>query len=61
MDNVKDDPKRPYKMIAAVVSAEATFLLGQQLLELPVWVILVLNMILVGGATFGISNPKVGK
>ena len=54
-----DDPKRPWKAIGAVITAEATFLLGQQLLELPVWVIIVLNMVLVGGATFGISNPKV--
>lgn len=56
-----DDPKRPWKAIGAVVMAEATFLLGQQLLELPVWVILLLNMVVVGGVTFGIRNPKVGE
>lgn len=56
---VKDDPKRPYKAIAAVVMAEASYLLGQQLWELPLWGMLVLNMVIVGGVTFGLKNPKV--
>lgn len=61
VETVKDDPKRPWKAVAAVVTAEATFLLGQELWELPVWVILLLNMLLVGGATYGIRNPKVSE
>lgn len=56
---VKDDPVRPWKAIAAAVVAEATYLLGQQVWELPIWTMLLLNMILVFGVTYAVANPKV--
>lgn len=61
MTVVKDDPKKPWKAVGAVVVAEATYLLGQQVFNLPMWGIIVLNMILVGGVTYGVRNPKVGE
>lgn len=56
-----DNPKKPWKAVGAVVAAEASFLLGQQIMELPSWAVLLLNLILVGAVTFGIRNPKVGE
>lgn len=57
----EDNPRKPYKAVAAFVVAEATYLVGQQMYEFPLWVMLLLNMVLVGGVTFGIRNPKVGE
>jgi len=56
---LEDDPRRPYKVIAAVVASVAVYLLGQQVMELEPWVIVLLNVILVGLSTFLVRNPKV--
>lgn len=40
------------KFWAALVSTEATFLVGQTILELPAWVMLVAQAVIVGAAVF---------
>lgn len=50
------DPKRPYKMYAAIAAAMLTTLLTYADV-LPVWVLIVVNMILSGLFVYSTGNP----
>lgn len=58
-DAAADDPWRPWKALAAVITAVVVYLLGQQVLELTPAVIVALNIVLVGVTTFFVKNPKL--
>lgn len=47
------------KLVLALISAEASYLLGQQVLELPAWGVLLLNLVLVGIAVAAASPGNV--
>lgn len=58
MVRIKDDPQRPYKAYAGVIAAVATYLLTQQVLELPPVAVVVLNIFIVGLSVYTVPNPK---
>ena len=55
----KPNPKRPYKMYAAVVAAVISYMLTQEVLELPSMAVLALNVVSIGIATYFVRNPRV--
>lgn len=56
---MKDDPKRPYKMYAAIVSAMIVSYLATNATDLPSWAVGLLSAIVAGIAVFLTPNPKV--
>ena len=58
MELNKPDPKRPYKMYAAVGAAVIAYLLTQEVLELPNMAVLALNVISIGIVTYFVPNPS---
>jgi hypothetical protein len=56
---MEDDPKRPYKMYAAVVAVVVTSFLSSEGLELSPVVVAILTAVAAGAAVFGVRNPKL--
>lgn len=56
---VKDDPTRPYKLYAMIVSAVLTSFIADAALELPWYVVAGLTSFISGLSVYITPNPKV--
>jgi len=56
---VKDNPRKPWKAVAGAVVALATYLVTDQALNLPPWLVAVLTLVATYGGVYVKRNPKV--
>jgi hypothetical protein len=56
---MKDDPSKPYKMIAAIVSAFLTSFLATNATDMPPWAVGLVTALVAAIAVFMTPNPKV--
>lgn len=56
---VKDNPAKPWKMIAALVSAFVTSFLATNATDLPSWAVGLLTALVAAIAVYLTPNPKV--
>lgn len=54
-----DDPTKPYKMYAAIVSAFITSFIATNATDLPNWAVGVATALVAAIAVFLVPNPKV--
>lgn len=54
-----DDPKKPYKMYAAIVSAFIASFLATNATDMPSWAVGLLTALVAAIAVFMVPNPKV--
>lgn len=56
---MKDDPTKPYKMIAAIVSAFLTSFLTTSATDMPAWAVGLVTALIAAIAVYLVPNPKV--
>lgn len=56
---MKDDPTKPYKTIAAIISAFLTSFLATNATDLPAWAVGLVTALVAAIAVYMTPNPKV--
>jgi mono/diheme cytochrome c family protein len=56
---MKDDPSKPYKMIAAIISAFLTSFIATNATDMPAWAIGLVTAAVAAIAVYLTPNPKV--
>lgn len=56
---MEDDPKKPYKMYAAIVSAFLTSFIATNASDLPSWAVGLITALVAAIAVYMVPNPKV--